>query len=253
MQINVYVISLEDEFLRRNIMCEQLNGPFTFINAVDLRKIKSITITKYLNNDKLPYPKVRTNLTNGEIGCALSHLKALNKFVEDEGEYALILEDDAILPTNYLDVINNICSNSKGYWDFLLLGYSKLDVSETSSFYKMEPINILQKINNISIGEPWKNWTSGTVAYLVSKQAARRFIEVHNRKIFTVADDWAFFKGNFDFKILHCRPLIIFENYAELKSSIELERGTFISYTPYYLKFIRICRGYIRKLFMLMR
>lgn len=149
MQINVYVISLEDEFLRRNIMCEQLNGPFTFINAVDLRKIKSITITKYLNNDKLPYPKVRTNLTNGEIGCALSHLKALNKFVEDEGEYALILEDDAILPTNYLDVINDICYNSKGYWDFLLLGYSKLDVSETSSFYKMEPINILQKLTTL--------------------------------------------------------------------------------------------------------
>jgi len=45
--------------------------------------------------------KGRSNpLTPGELGCTLSHLDALESFLKTDDEYALILEDDAILPEN---------------------------------------------------------------------------------------------------------------------------------------------------------
>ncbi len=35
-------------------------------------------------------------LTPGELGCTLSHLQALQLFLDTDDQYALILEDDAI-------------------------------------------------------------------------------------------------------------------------------------------------------------
>lgn len=37
-------------------------------------------------------------LTPGELGCTMSHLQALEQFLQTDDEFAFILEDDAILP-----------------------------------------------------------------------------------------------------------------------------------------------------------
>jgi len=39
-------------------------------------------------------------LTPGELGCTMSHLQALERFLETDDQFAFILEDDAILPKN---------------------------------------------------------------------------------------------------------------------------------------------------------
>lgn len=253
MSIGVYVISLEDEIERRNRIILQLKEPFFFIDAIDMRQMDENNMVQYINRDALKYPKVRNTITRGEVGCSLSHLKALDKFVQDGYEYALIIEDDALLPSNYLELITDICEKITIPWDVILLGYSKLKFSEATNFYKMEPILVEQKINIFELGKPWRNWTSGTVSYLINKNAAKRFIKKHNGKVFTVADDWDYFKNNFELDILHCRPLIVFEDFDNLKSSIESERGTYIAKESTILIFFRILRGYIRKLILTIR
>jgi GR25 family glycosyltransferase involved in LPS biosynthesis len=41
-------------------------------------------------------------ITKGEIGCALSHNEAWKRIVEREEEFALVLEDDAVLDKDFL-------------------------------------------------------------------------------------------------------------------------------------------------------
>lgn len=59
--------------------------------------------------------------TNGEIGCYLSHLKALKMFLETDDEFAIICEDD-IRPEPYFDEILQEALSHARKWNILRLG-----------------------------------------------------------------------------------------------------------------------------------
>jgi glycosyl transferase family 25 len=50
----------------------------------------------------------RNYLTPGAIGCALSHLKALQMMLRRGDECACILEDDLLLPENFPTILEEI-------------------------------------------------------------------------------------------------------------------------------------------------
>ena len=60
----------------------------------------------------------RINLN--EVGCYLSHLKALQAFLDSGAPYGLILEDDAGLPPGYLELIDALISKNAA-WDIVKL------------------------------------------------------------------------------------------------------------------------------------
>lgn len=62
-------------------------------------------------------------LTQGAVGCYLSHLRAYKELLNDEYEYYLILEDDADIPPNLLAHILDFSSRVPKNWDILLLGH----------------------------------------------------------------------------------------------------------------------------------
>ena len=43
----------------------------------------------------------------GEIGCFLSHKKALKKFLLTDAEYAIVFEDDAVPEDGFMDTLNS--------------------------------------------------------------------------------------------------------------------------------------------------
>lgn len=59
--------------------------------------------------------------TNGEIGCYLSHLKALKTFLETDAEYAVVCEDDVCPESCFVEIIQKAVENSRG-WNLLRLG-----------------------------------------------------------------------------------------------------------------------------------
>ncbi len=91
--IPTFVISLPDCVDRRrmisNRMCD-LEIPFKFIDAIDGRHGLSSDYEPMIDREK-SYP-----LTDPELACALSHLKAYKRIVDERISYAMILEDDAI-------------------------------------------------------------------------------------------------------------------------------------------------------------
>jgi GR25 family glycosyltransferase involved in LPS biosynthesis len=128
-----------------------------------------------------------TEHEKGYIGCTQSHIKALNKCKEMEGDVFMICEDDLIIlnDENYNKMVN--CLNIKDDWDLLTLTprgdpfgndnirnqYFRIKNCQTTTGYiiKREFIDILIENlhdglkqllnngnpNNYSIDQYWKN------------------------------------------------------------------------------------------------
>ena len=102
----------------------------------------------------------------GEIGCYLSHLTMLEKFVKSQKELCLIIEDDIILAEDVQNYILRALGNSPDYWDLLYIY-----------------INACNKKNCAKIPNKkyWLNLPNegiyGTVGYLVNKNGAKKIIK----------------------------------------------------------------------------
>lgn len=249
-----YVVSLEDELSRRKSIEKQLNRlevKFHFIDAVDLRNVSHDIAKTHIKVDTLS--SIKRAMTKGEVGCALSHLECYRNFIfSSDSDWAWIIEDDANIDRlnsqNIADLITSVdCLDV----DVLILGYSKLSKDKESIFYKMEPLSKLTQSGDTLIGLPWRNWTCGTVSYLIRRSSAEKMLAYFDDgRVSTVADDWLFFKEQVKLKIAHCRPLLVFEDFLTFRSSLETERAAVSRKKFNFLDTIRILRGCFRKILM---
>lgn len=144
-KIKCYIINLERCPNKKENMINRLKYiypliPYEIINAVDGRNINE-EYMKYNNYSILEEWKDPSNnrkLTLGEIGCSLSHYNIYKTILKNKDEYAIILEDDAILVDNFYDKINTIINNLKNIedWDMLYLGRKKIDDKEEIEVYE---------------------------------------------------------------------------------------------------------------------
>lgn len=72
-------------------------------------------------------------LLPGEVGCALSHARVIQKIVTEQLPYALILEDDVTLPTDFKAVLEREIAKNNNDWEYLLFDY----VPVGSTFLKL--------------------------------------------------------------------------------------------------------------------
>jgi len=66
--------------------------------------------------------KLFKNITDGEISVALHHIQCYKKIIENDYNYALILEDDVILSENFINILNKYISDLPSIWDMLFIG-----------------------------------------------------------------------------------------------------------------------------------
>lgn len=251
MRIYTYVVSLVTSIDRRNKIAQQLKSlsfDFSFHDAYDLRCANISDVNKHILSDEI-YNRPLKKLARGEVGCAISHQSLLYKINENclhQNENILILEDDAILDPKIIDFLHSKKLDSME-WDVIILGYSKLSKRNRRRFYIKEPIKMLHMINGVKLGKVWKEWTCGTVGYLVNRKSIKKF---NMDGVYTVADDWEYLYKKLGLIIYHCRPLLVEEDFIELPSSIENERKTYIENNWSVLEVIRYLRGGIRRLVM---
>ena len=108
----------------------------------------------------------------GGVGCALSHISLWKKLIESTDEYMLIMEDDASVPTDFVERANTILAASAvlqnpDAWDVWMLGGAwKAEESDIAN-YKMnshlEPVMPLGKFYLIH-------------AYIINRRAASAFL-----------------------------------------------------------------------------
>lgn len=101
----------------------------------------------------------------GQIGCYLSHVKALRRFLETGDEFAMICEDDVWLHPQLANILRSALEH-RDCWDLVRL----------SGFHHShpKPIRRLDQHHQLAV-----NMTRlcGTGAYLVHRNAAQKLIE----------------------------------------------------------------------------
>lgn len=246
MDYKIYVVSLQNEIKRREIITSRLKSlrlDYEFVNAVDLRNKSH----RDLEDIKQGYEiKSLRDITPGELVCSLSHKEVYKRIIKDDVKCGIVLEDDAILTSGFekhiIDIMKLNISD-----DIVILGYSKLSESDQYLFYKKEPIKVKHRVSTCNLGKVWKDWSCGTVGYLITKEGVKKMI---SKNILSIADDWSMHKNNCDITILHCRPCIVFEDFVNIPSSIECERKDYMKKNNVVKDIARVIRGIIRHIMM---
>jgi glycosyl transferase family 25 len=100
-------------------------------------------------------------MNKAEIGCYLSHMKVFRTFLQSNNPYALVLEDDVVLPENMVDLLEAALPYEK-HWDMIRLTSLKQG--------KYIPFAPLPDGHNLSYN---LKQLKSTGAYLVNRHAAQ--------------------------------------------------------------------------------
>lgn len=207
--IPVYYINLDRSPERNEHMIEQLQK----------HKVKDWKRVKGVDGDKDPSIKyikdfgIFKPLSSGEIGCTLSHLRAIKTAYDDNVPYALILEDDVVF-----DFVPHWDKSLKGYIEGL-----------------KRPWNILQLYSNFDYTSTTKSYLSPnydtymTLAYIINRSAMRKILEKTLHDDTYIMSNKLANRGQADFYIYHLlgldtrfltNPPLFIPNNLNLSSTI---------------------------------
>ncbi len=160
-------INLEKDRNRKQHM-EFLFSKYRLSNS----RIDAIQGTQYLNYCN-PKKVLKTKEEIGALGCFLSHIKALDYFVNTPslGEYCLIAEDD--LSFEYLSFWE------KTFWDYINETPKDFNVVQLTVTYGPWWMKNNTISNNITINLQKHNYYMwGTVCYLIKRKAAEELLKL---------------------------------------------------------------------------
>lgn len=180
--IPVYLVSLNKDVERREKLKERFPRSFDYFQHVEAVDGRALLAKEYFDKVKGFYIYHGRIMTPAELGCALSHIKALTEFLKTSSPHAMIIEDDIVgKDEDFLmvsDFVNSIFKDGIAYCgcqDGLLRRYK----------YGKPIGNGILKVSYSNRGE-----FSRTAAYVVSRSAAEVILSFHERKFITVADFW---------------------------------------------------------------
>jgi glycosyl transferase family 25 len=187
--MKTYIINLPQSRERRRSMSEQLKGAglsYEFVDAVDGRRIAPAERTKLV--DEATVARYPHWLTPGQIGCALSHLQAYQRFLASGGcdEVALILEDDATTTAPFWEVVTSAVPHMWGS-EVVLLYFRSFDVCRFSAHGAVGIYGGARLVYPLDASQPITS-----TAYAITREASRRLSEVIV-PVRAGADSWGHF------------------------------------------------------------
>lgn len=203
------------------------------INGLDLKRFtgvdgKTIDIRK---DDRVALCTKRNILANirrsheeldsvGGVGCALSHIAVWQWMVDNNQEVCLIFEDDAVVPTDFIEKANECINESiilkdPKKWDMWLLG---------GNWDNLTKIN--GEAKTVRVGE-----FVLFHAYVMTLHGAKRLLKdvypIHSH-----IDLWvSIYSYVYDFRTVGCTNLILKQN-QKVKTDIQSEKGCDICNVP---------------------
>jgi glycosyl transferase, family 25 len=109
--VPVYVVALENSVRFRNLQSdlEMMNISYTLIKAINGRTLRKDQLRELVNFDSCK-SRLGVDISLPLIGCALSHRKAYQEFLNSNHEFAVILEEDVRLHRNFKNFIESLTS-----------------------------------------------------------------------------------------------------------------------------------------------
>lgn len=119
-----YCINLERRRDRRNAAMEEAaKGGISleFVDAVDGLDLNLDEVSEYNKELRLKYYE---GLSRGDVGCCLSHKKAFEQFLDSDYQFAVVLEDDFVIPNGFRRWVEEFITDTKG-WEAVRLQRSR--------------------------------------------------------------------------------------------------------------------------------
>lgn len=163
----IFVINLKDSVERYNYVKSQfdkLGLEIERIEGVDADSLTQDNIKEVYSSEKNRKTYVRP-LHKGQIACYMAHIKAWRAIVEQDLDYAFVLEDDVIVGHNFL-VAMEFLDTHFGQWDFVRLQRNS----------KPKKIFFEKFLGNFSFVQ-YINTTGGAFAQAISGSAAKGMLD----------------------------------------------------------------------------
>lgn len=161
-----FVINLERSHDRLRAIGEHLARvglPWRRVAAVDgstldLLRTTGVDIAGYRRNHG-------KQLNPAEVGCYLSHLRAMREFLAGPWQWALVLEDDADFPDGFQDLLSRLIA-IEDQWDIVKL----------SSFHSGTPVRIENLSERYALAVPLSRLMNSN-SILFNRHAAELLVE----------------------------------------------------------------------------
>lgn len=179
----IYYINLDRSTERNKFMKNQ----FDIFDLKDVTRISAIDGQKLNNNY---FINDYHNMSNSEIGCTLSHIKAIKTAYEENREYAIIMEDDNVfyLLPFWVHTLKQIISFAPSDWDIIkLFNYEiKLDGKHKSFF-----------VNHSNSNPTWS-----TLVYIINRKGMKKILdEVYFQEKIRIKRNKEIYSGSADIYI----------------------------------------------------
>jgi glycosyl transferase family 25 len=182
--VEIFVISLPDAAARRRLMSAQLElpgmPPHRFIDALDGRRLAGAGLSA-VYDDAAARAHLGRAMTAPEIGCSASHLAAFRQIAGSNTGVAVVLEDDALLGHQFLDVLRRVVG---------MMDPARPTAVLLSHVHRYSAWGARRVDRQHALYRPYSAY--GAHAYVVTLAAARAMAARFER-VYTVADDWAYF------------------------------------------------------------
>jgi glycosyl transferase family 25 len=157
--IKIFVIHYDKLIERKNNILKQLND----------RKLEAEFVSNYGKESLTLEDKQKfTRISDSEISTFYHHLECYKKIVENNYEYALILEDDAIFLNKFYIKLKKYVYDLPKDWSILYVGDGNVRVPKEKYNKYMGIVNIFRKPAN---GFKYTDF------YLITNSACKKFIE----------------------------------------------------------------------------
>jgi GR25 family glycosyltransferase involved in LPS biosynthesis len=131
-------------------------------------------------------------LTRGEYCCARAHIQAYTELVESDKNWAIVLEDDAILAIDFIDELKKLTVIDDIPTIIQLYGIETYQYQLRNFPWilsDIEKAKATKEIIRVSRYWPYPERTHG---YLINKSAARIAVEKMERSLYVSTADWPF-------------------------------------------------------------
>ncbi len=135
------------------------------LSAERVSAIDGLAVPRSLRAYFFESNRLASLLKPGEVGCYASHLKTLDIIVKRGLSYALVLEDDALLPPDLRETVENIVERLPESWDIVHLCGNPHRVVKPVA--KLEHGRALVRYSRVP---------TGAFGYLISASGARKLL-----------------------------------------------------------------------------
>lgn len=207
MNFPIYVISLPGSHERQAFIFSQLERQgllFDWLEGVNGRELRNDEISRFYSEEKALSQGGRA-LTLGELGCALSHLKAYQSLIESDAKIALILEDDAALRSDFRSMLEGVIQR---------VDWQETDLLLLSHVYKYTDWGARPLVGDLRLVHMVTAYNGN--GYLITRKGAEKLLREFC-PVFVPADAWNYLHKKNVLRIRGIVPYLV--NHSVLSES----------------------------------